>query len=164
MRFVPLSSKSIHSRLKAIAIAEHVSYGDQVYEEILSSCKGDMRRAVTLLQSCVNFHGNGGNVTPAALEEISGGVPRRLMNTLWSAVELKDFDKMTNAVDGMMLEGFPALACLVKIHDDVLASDVMSDAHKAAVCEAIAHTDKNLADGADDFLQLHNVCTRLLRL
>ena len=99
-----------------------------------------------------------------ALEEISGGVPTRLINALWTAVKKKDFDTMVTAVDNIVLEGFPALACLIKIHDDVLADSAMSDAHKAAVCEVIAQADKNLADGADDHLQLHDVSARIHHL
>lgn len=164
MRFAPLDAESMRDRLNVIATAENVTYREEVYKMILHCSKGDMRRAVTLLQSCVNFYGGGGGVMANALEEISGGVPTRLINALWTAVKKKDFDTMVTAVDNIMLEGFPALACLIKIHDDVLADSAMSDAHKAAVCEVIAQADKNLADGADDHLQLHDVSARILHL
>ena len=62
------------------------------------------------------------------------------------------------------LEGFPALACLMQIHDDVLADDTISDLHKAVFCEAMAQTDKELADGADDLLQLYSTCAHFFRL
>jgi len=186
MRFAPLDAESMRDRLNVIATAENVTYREEVYKMILHCSKGDMRRAVTLLQSCVNFYGGGGGVMANALEEISGGVPTRLINALWTAVKKKDFDTMVTAVDNIMcvsvrllllfstpirkaikyarLEGFPALACLIKIHDDVLADSAMSDAHKAAVCEVIAQADKNLADGADDHLQLHDISARILHL
>lgn len=186
MRFAPLDAESMRDRLNVIATAENVTYREEVYKMILHCSKGDMRRAVTLLQSCVNFYGGGGGVMANALEEISGGVPTRLINALWTAVKKKDFDTMVTAVDNIVcvsvrllllfstpirkaikyarLEGFPALACLIKIHDDVLADSAMSDAHKAAVCEAIAQADKNLADGADDHLQLHDISARILHL
>ena len=61
-----------------------------------------MRRAVTLLQSCVNFYGANGQITPNALEEISGEVPGKLMGALWDAVKKKDFDNMTKAIDNIM--------------------------------------------------------------
>ena len=101
MRFVPLDSKSMHNRLKAIASAEHVTYREEVYDQILKCCKGDMRRAVTLLQSCVNFRGDRESVLDT-LEEISGGVPGRITSALWSAVRKNDFDMMISAVDSMM--------------------------------------------------------------
>lgn len=50
----------------------------------------------------------------------------------------------------------------MKVHDDVLGDDKIADAHKAVICEAIAMADKNLADGANDHLQLHDVAAKLL--
>jgi replication factor C subunit 2/4 len=162
MRFVSLDTKSMQGRLNMIAKAENVTYKMEVYDKILDCSKGDMRRAVTLLQSCVNFYGADGQITPNALEEISGEVPVKLMDALWEAVEKKDFDSLTNAIDNIMLQGFPALACLTKVHDDVLDNERITDAHKAIICEAIAAANKNLADGADGHLQLQAVSTKLL--
>jgi replication factor C subunit 2/4 len=102
MRFVPLDNKSMQERLDAITRAENVTYKAEVYDKILDCSKGDMRRAVTLLQSCVNFYGTTGQVTPSALEEISGEVPVKLIDSLWKAIKKGDFDNMTTVIDNIM--------------------------------------------------------------
>jgi len=152
----------MQERLDVIAKAENITYKTEVYDKILDCSKGDMRRAVTLLQSCVNFYGSNGQIPSNALEEISGEVPVHLVAALWEAVKKKDFDTTTNVIDNIMLQGFPALTCLTKVHDDILDNDKIADAHKASICEAIASADKSLADGADDHLQLQAASTKLL--
>jgi len=103
MRFVSLDTKPMQERLNVIAKAENVTYKTEVYDKILDCSKGDMRRAVTLLQACVNFYGINGQVVPSALDEISGKVPVQLMDALWEAIKKKDFDILTNAIDKIML-------------------------------------------------------------
>lgn len=102
MRFVPLDTKSMQERLDVIAKAENITYKTEVYDKILDCSKGDMRRAVTLLQSCVNFYGSNGQIPSNALEEISGEVPVHLVAALWEAVKKKDFDTTTNVIDNIM--------------------------------------------------------------
>jgi len=161
MRFTMLDPNSMRAQLKKIAASEAVDYDDGVYEKILDFAQGDMRRAVTLLQSCLQFYGKK-SVSPEALEEVSGDVPKHLMEALWAAVEARNFTGMTTAVDNMMLEGLPALSCLQKIHDDIIENPRLSDAWKAQTLEALALVDKNLADGADHHLALHSFCSTLI--
>lgn len=161
-RFSPLETVAARARLDHIAAAENLNYPNDVFEKILECADGDMRRAVNLLQSCHNFYGssaNGGSgrVTPDALVEISGQVPPRLVATLKSAIDRNSFQELTTAVDDTILEGYPALAVISALSDDVIKDPNLKDHQKAAIAEKIAQADKALADGADDSLQLHDV-------
>lgn len=153
----------MRDRLDFIARAENIKYPDEVYEKILQVAAGDMRRAVTLLQSCVNFYGASGNVTPEALLEVSGQIPDHFVNELWQAIMAQDFARVAVAVDTLILEGYPALAIITKLHDDIVDSDRYSDSQKASVVERIAEADKCLTDGADDSLQLHDVVATIMQ-
>ncbi|KAJ8599030.1 hypothetical protein CTAYLR_007666 [Chrysophaeum taylorii] len=162
-RFSPLDTTAMRERLDFIAREENVSYSDDVFHTILEYSDGDMRRAVTLLQSCVNFYGASGSVTPDALLEVSGQIPPPLISHLWDAIGAHDFNLAAVAVENLMLEGYPALAIITKLHDDVIHNDKFSDPQKARIVERIAEADKCLADGADDGLQLHDVVATIMR-
>jgi len=157
MRFAVLDSKSMQAQLKKIAAAENVVYEERVYNQVLEYSQGDMRRAVTLFQSCVNLHGNQ-HVATSDLEEISDCASARMMQPLWSAIEAKDSDALSCGIDNMMLEGLSAHCVLRYIHDHIVNNTQVRDAQKAVICEALARAVSNLHDGADDQLQLHTAC------
>ena len=161
-RFSPLGDAAMMGRLEYISREEQVQYKPEVYSTILECAKGDMRKAVTLLQSCVNFYGAKGDVTPDALLEISGEVPKAFITALWVAIKARAFDQLLEACDALLLEGYPTLATLKKLHDDVIQDDAISDENKAKITEHIAIADKNLADGADDALQLQATLTVIM--
>lgn len=162
-RFAPLDTSAMRGRLDMIANAENLQYSDDVYDKILECSKGDMRRAVNLLQSCHNFYGSNNHVTPDALFEISGQIPKRFIDDIWAAIHAHSFPQLQLAIDNVMLNGYPALAVILHLHDDIVSSSI-PDHHKAAVIDRIAQADKALCDGADDSLQLHDVLATLLRL
>lgn len=161
-RFAPLKVEAMRERLDFVAKEEKVQYSDEVYDKILQCSDGDMRRAVTLLQSCVNFYGATGNVTPDALLQLSGELPAPLIDQLWAGIRKNDFNAVAKVVNDIMLEGYPALTVILKLHDDIVKTDLYSDKQKATIVERIAHADKCLADGADDSLQLHDVVATIM--
>lgn len=162
MRFTMLDAKSMQTQLKKIAAAETLTYEECVYDKILEYSQGDMRRAVTLLQSCVNFHGKR-NLVASDLEEMSGDIPVQMMRSLWSAVESKDSNALTLAANDIMLEGISAHRALVQIHDHVTVACLFPDAKTAVICESLAAAESNLQAGADDKLQLQSTCSSIVQ-
>lgn len=58
-RFKPLNQSFILERLQAISKAETVLVSEEVLNALVKECGGDMRRAITALQSCANLKGKG---------------------------------------------------------------------------------------------------------
>jgi hypothetical protein len=112
---------------------------------------------------CANYYGKDGAVDAAALDEVSGEVPPRLIADLWAAIRSKSFERTTAIIETIMLEGFPALATIRRLHDDIVDDENIPDASKADIAEYIARADKNLADSADDALQLQDVVAHILQ-
>ena len=157
LRFSPLGRDAMQKRLLDIASAQDVNYSTEIYDQILDRSGGDMRRAVTLLQSCHTFYGD---KTPN-VEELSGGVPASLIEPLWQAVKANNLTEMSRLIDALTLEGYSAATCFSEMHDIVLKDQAVTDAQKAQFFEAVANADKCLADGANDHLQLQTVCAVL---
>lgn len=65
----------------------------------------------------------------------------------------------------MIAEGYPAQQVLLQLQAAVVpgAAGVaphnvqLTDKQRAAICELLAESDKDLIDGADEFLQLLNI-------
>ncbi|CAN0212701.1 unnamed protein product, partial [Ectocarpus sp. 13 AM-2016] len=101
-------------------------------------------------------------VTPESIVEISGEVPERVFDELWSAVtsrpQFGHFEAVTDAVSAFVGEGYPVGKVLSEIQNRVVRSSEVVDADKALVCLRLLETDRCLNDGADEELQLLDVC------
>lgn len=169
------------ARLTTIAHAEqcHFSSDDkdkvkeqEVLEEILDLACGDMRRAVTTLQSVHTLSGGTlvgkrGVIQKDSIAEMAGLPPASIIDSLLSLLQDKSssFDDMESMVRDVLLDGFAAQhilnAMLKKVI--VLGSEKCSEIHKAEITIKIAEVEKNLIDGADEMLQLITVCSLMLR-
>ena len=125
--FSPLGSDAMQKRLLDIASAQSVNCdATEIYDQILDRSGGDMRRAVTLLQSCHTFYGD---KTPN-VEEL-WGVPASLIEPLLDRRQGEQFDG-NGPVDRFLdLEGYSAATCFSELHDIVLKDEAVTDAQKA---------------------------------
>ena len=84
-RFKALPPKNIRARLRKISDLENVKVSDETLDLLLSKTKGDLRRAITLLQSTSSLNEN---KTPdernsgESLETMSLVVPTKFLEVL----------------------------------------------------------------------------------
>jgi replication factor C subunit 2/4 len=84
-RFKPLDSSAARLRLEHIAQAEQVSVNQDVISALVSTSSGDLRRAVTYLQSAARLSAATEPPTairPQDIQEIAGVVPDAIVRTL----------------------------------------------------------------------------------
>ena len=91
--------------------------------------------------------------------QVDGAVADALM----AAVRGKSFDDMHKAVSDTVADGHSVLQVLALLQRAVLADGDMDEAHAAEIAVRLAKAEKNLIDGADEFLQLLDVCSHAQR-
>ncbi len=116
-RFRPLSKEVMQSRLLTIAKDEDAHVSEEMMSAILTIADGDMRKAVTTLQSAHQFYGKGEVITPDAIREMSGGVPDAVVEGLWTAVRSQAFDNLRASCTEVELAGYPTMAVLQRLFD-----------------------------------------------
>lgn len=162
-RFASLPAVSMKARLQAIAAAEECSESEMdLLDDILDQAEGDMRRAVTTLQSVHSLAAGGEVVTRDSLAEIAGLPPPAVVqDLLWKQAleQSKSFSDMQHAVEELCLEGYAAKFLLLGLLPQVSSSTVLSERHKAELALRMAQAEKNMVEGADEFLQLMTVCS-----
>jgi len=163
-RFKPVPTEVLSERLKTIASNEGVKIKDDALDALLNVTEGDMRQAITTLQSASRLKGavegeeeEDAFVTEADVFEITGVVPPNLVAKLLNACASDSYDKLDDVVQDVIREGYSAGQVLIHLHDHVVVSDEMSDKQKSIILESVAVADKCLADGADEYLQLMSV-------
>ena len=113
---------------------------------------GDMRKAITTLQSAVRLQGS--PVQPAAVFDVAGAVPEAAAAGLLAAARSGSFARIQQAVTDLIAAGYPAQEILLQLQAALLADAVASDAAKGRILNQLAEADKCLVAGADEFLQL----------
>ena len=132
-RFTPLDPASSSARLTYIAEAEHIDVPPAVIDTLISTSSGDLRRAITYLQSAARLSSSTNPPTPitsADIQEIAGVVPDAVINNLASVIgiesdnpmdidgtqkEQSSFEPIKNQVKAVIREGFSAAQILSQV-------------------------------------------------
>ncbi|GAA5978550.1 hypothetical protein JCM10908_004400 [Rhodotorula pacifica] len=186
-RFKPLDTGSTASRLKEICLAEKVDCPDEALEALIKTSDGDLRRAITYLQSAARLHAATNEpITAISVQEIGGVVPDPVMRELARALGVRDdeeggdvemngaggggggkggsrFERVRKAVEKVIREGYSSVQVLSQLHDLVILDPLVHARAKASVALDLGLADKALTDGADEELQLLNCCARIER-
>jgi len=164
-RFKPLPSAILLTRLRSICDAENVQCTDEVLSTLMEICEGDMRRAVTLLQSVHRLSAHQTTaVTSRDVEEIAGVVNEAWLNKVYNVATRRDgatFSKMQDLVEQLCQEGFSAAQLFSQLLDRIVVDDDLTDVQKSKICEKLAICDHRLMEGANEFLQILDLCSSI---
>ncbi|SCV66979.1 BQ2448_5625 [Microbotryum intermedium] len=182
-RFKPLDTSSTELRLRSICEAEAIECPDEALEALIKTSDGDLRRAITYLQSASRLHGASQTpLTSLSVQEIGGVVPDAVMRELGQALGVTfDEDAMDveaayqanhskgtsafgivqKAVEKVTREGYSATQVLSQLHDLVILNALVDPKAKAKIAIVLGETDKCLTDGADEELQLLSCAARI---
>lgn len=161
-RFKPIIEAVLKERLEAICKAEVVSCEEKALREIIKISEGDMRKAITLLQSLARLRGSE-EIVLSDTVDISGVVPEDVIDNLIRVCHSDSYDKLDNTIQELMAEGHSAVQLLLQLHDKFVEVDELGDNQKSVIFEKIAVVDKCLMDGADEYLQMMALCTVIMQ-
>jgi replication factor C subunit 2/4 len=156
-RFKPLPRQPMIERLNFICQAEGVEADEDAKNALLEASNGDMRRAITLLQCAAQF--NALKIDRSIVVEVSGALPVDALSSVWNAISVGPFDAIIDAVKNVLANGYSTTMLLTQFHDLILNSVDMHDSIKSTMLLELAKADRLLVDGADETLQLLNICS-----
>mmetsp|Transcript_20114 Transcript_20114/g.42108 ORF Transcript_20114/g.42108 Transcript_20114/m.42108 type:complete len:363 (+) Transcript_20114:69-1157(+) len=161
-RFQSLPEDAMRKRLRVICGGEKIMVEDDVIDKVISLSEGDMRSAVTTLQSCYNLTA-GGNVSVKDVEEMTGKCPVDKVRGMYEQCKKKNFEGMQNEVEDLVCSGYPGVEILKSLSTLIVSDPTLNDASKGRVCVKIGRSDKALIEGADETLQILNVGSEIIK-
>lgn len=161
-RFKPLHREIMTNRINFICEKEGVQLDEGAMQALSMASGGDLRRAITTLQSAVRLVGS--KVDRATILDVSGQIPPEVVERLLAACKSPRFQDVQREVTDAVAEGFAAQQLLLQLQAALLADRSMSDLTKAGAAEVMAVADKCLVDGADEMLQLMNVACQVQKV
>jgi len=163
-RFKPLSNDILVKRLKFIADQEAVQVSSEAVEALIETSEGDLRRAITALQSSARLKNpDRPEVSHQDVCEVAGVVPQKWIEGLFEACSKNSFPAIQSFVDKLTCEGFSGSQLINQVHDKVIASERLSDSQKSVICETLAVNESRLLDGANEYLQVMDLCSVMMK-
>lgn len=175
-RFKALEKNAVITRLKYICKNEDIAMPDDAVATVFDLSEGDLRRAITILQSASRMFGK--KITVNHVVEIAGvssaqwwarfsntflkTISESIIEEFFKACCSNNFSKLQANVTSIVQGGHSAVQLLSQLHDFVIlktenkedSAVKVTDLHKAHICIKLAQAEKCLLDGADEYLQL----------
>ena len=159
-RFKPLEEETMAARLQYISTQEGLEIDGDAFAMCSKHSGGDMRKAITLLQSAARL--SGGKVSGATIVEVAGYIPDDKIKMLYDLCLQGKFDEAQNHMEDILRDGFSALKILDQFSDFILDADC-PDVVKAEIFIKMGEADRHLAQGADEGLQLATVVSEAIK-
>ncbi|KAF7816827.1 replication factor C subunit 2 [Senna tora] len=160
-RFKPLSEEIMSSRILYICKEEGLNLDSEALSTLSSISQGDLRRAITYLQSAARLFGS--SISSKDLISVSGVIPEEVVQALLAACKSGNFDLANKEVNNFIAEGYPVSQMLIQLFEAIVETDDISDEQKARISKKLGEADKCLVDGADEYLQLLDVASNTIR-
>lgn len=160
-RFKPLADEILTSRLQLICEAEKVQCDTDTLSSLVTTSGGDLRKAITTLQSAVRLCPLG-DFNADIIDQVTGIVPSGDIDDLVKCCEQGVYDRVDAAVDNFILNGHGASQVLQQLFERVVSTDSLSDVEKSRVLEQLGSCECRLLDGADEYLQLLDASCHLM--
>lgn len=164
-RFKPLASEKIIERLQHICREENVQIDSDVFDVIVEISDGDMRRAITTLQSCFRLKTGSGKITNNDIFEISGLVPQEYLMNYLSVCQKGDYSKLEEYVQNIQYEAYSIAQFFDQFNDYVVTSGALTSPQKAAICDKLGECCFRMQEGGSEYLQIMDLgCTLIQTL
>uniref|UniRef100_A0A0D6R900 AAA+ ATPase domain-containing protein n=1 Tax=Araucaria cunninghamii TaxID=56994 RepID=A0A0D6R900_ARACU len=160
-RFKPLVEDIMTNRILHICKEEGLHLDSDALRTLGSVSEGDLRRAITCLQSAARLYGS--SISSNNIISVSGIIPIQVVQSLFQACKTGQFDMAQKEVTDIVAEGHPASQIFSQLYDLVVQATDISDETKARISQRLAEADKCLIDGADEYLQLLDVASNAMR-
>ncbi|KAG6671826.1 hypothetical protein I3842_16G024100 [Carya illinoinensis] len=139
-RFKPLSEEIMSSRILHICKEERLNLDAEALSTLSSISQGDLRRAITYLQSAVRLFGS--SISSKDLISVSGVIPQEIVKAFIVTCKSGNFDVANKEVNDIIAEGYPVSQMLYQLLEVVVEADDVSDEQKARICKKLAEADK----------------------
>jgi replication factor C subunit 2/4 len=149
-RFKPIDNVEIINKLKYICNQENFICSDNLLNKIIDICRGDLRKAINLLQKCNNVYGS--EINEELLDELSGIIPQNIFNNFMEDILNKNIKQVDLLINKLFLEGYSMVNQIIIFHNYILKLDIPSEKKANILCK-LAEIDQNLIKGCDEYIQ-----------
>lgn len=159
-RFVSLGEEKIIERLKFICGQENLKIDDDALKSIVDISAGDLRKAITTLQSCYRLKSGTGStlegnlITLKDITEMSGIIPEHYLTEFLTVCRSRKYAKLENFVQEFMYEAYSISQFFDQLSDIIIADDAITNDQKALMFDKLGESSFRLMNGGSEFIQI----------
>jgi replication factor C subunit 2/4 len=152
-RFKPIEPIYIIEKLSRICDGENLNCSNKILNKIVEISRGDLRKAINLLQKCANSFGD--EINEELLDEISGILPKTKFQLLIDNIWTKNTSNVNYLISEYISQGYSMVNQILLFHNFIVGSNISSE-QKAKILYKLAEIDQNLINGCDEYIQFLN--------
>ncbi|KAG5657171.1 hypothetical protein KAF25_001760 [Fusarium avenaceum] len=179
-RFKSLDQSNAKKRLEEIAEKEGVPLEDGAVDALIKCSEGDLRKAITYLQSAARLVGASTEketdgegamdvdkqaVTVKIVEDIAGVIPTSTIDDLVKAIRPKSsgssFQGISDVIEKLVADGWSAGQVVGQLYQALTYDETIPDVQKNKIVLVFSEIDKRLVDGADEHLSILDLSVRI---
>ncbi|PSS27801.1 hypothetical protein M430DRAFT_112948 [Amorphotheca resinae ATCC 22711] len=178
-RFKSLDQGNAKKRVEEIAENEGVKLEDGAADALIRCSEGDLRKAITFLQSAARLVGavkpkededamdldDTKPVTVKSVEDIAGVIPEKTIEGLVKAMQPRSkglvYEAVAKVVTDMVADGWSATQVVTQLYQSIIYNEAIPDIQKNKITLIFSETDKRLVDGSDEHLTVLDLALRI---
>ncbi|CAL3963989.1 hypothetical protein PZA11_001458 [Diplocarpon coronariae] len=186
-RFKSLDVGNAKKRVEEIAEKEGVSLEEGAADTLIRCSEGDLRKAITFLQSAARLVGavavkdaekeveadedsmnvdkEKKTVTIKSVEDIAGVIPDKTIEKLVKAMQPKSkglvYEAVSMVVTDMVADGWSATQVVTQLFQAIIYNEATPDIQKNKITLIFSEADKRLVDGSDEHLTILDLALRI---
>ncbi|KAF7906251.1 hypothetical protein EAF00_000530 [Botryotinia globosa] len=181
-RFKSLDKGNAVVRVREIADKEGVRLEEGAVEALIKCSEGDLRKAITYLQSAARLVGavspdgeerhnadkmdvDEKTVTVSSVEDIAGVIPDDTIEKLVKAMQPRSrgvvYEAVSKVVVDMVADGWSGTQVVSQLYQTIINSELIADSHKNKIVALFSEADKRHVDGADEHLTILDLSLRI---
>ncbi|CAO3589224.1 unnamed protein product [Absidia cylindrospora] len=150
-RFSPLELDQVDQRLTTIVDAEQVNLTDNGKKALLRLSKGDMRRALNILQAC---HAGYDRVDEAAIYNCTGNPQPEHIESILNSMLKDEYTTAYQKIERLKSEnGYALQDIITDVYEKIQQAELPSETEISMVVN-MADIEYRLGEGADEKIQL----------
>lgn len=168
-RFIPLGEEKIIERLKFICEEEKLKIENDALKSIVDISGGDMRKAITTLQSCYRLKCGTDSllqddlITLKDILEMSGIIPEHYLLKFIDICKAKNYSNLEHFVRDFMYEAYSISQFFDQINDLIVSDDSITNGQKSIIFDKLGEASFRLLNGGSEYIQLMNFgCATIL--
>ncbi|ODQ77101.1 hypothetical protein BABINDRAFT_67980 [Babjeviella inositovora NRRL Y-12698] len=158
-RFSPLSEDAIHERVKNVVIREHLSIQDDALHALLKLSKGDMRKALNVLQACkaaslsLDSNEKDEEITAEMIYECIGAPHPQDIETVLSSIMKDDWSTAYMILTKIKQMKGLALVDLLQGFVELLDGVELQPKTRIGILKGLAEIEYGISKGGDEKIQ-----------
>jgi replication factor C subunit 2/4 len=163
-RYKPIENNIMLSKLTNIMKKEKFMLDNEILDKVLELAKGDIRSGIITLQSLKYIYDyktiQHMSVTLEDIYETTNYIRPNIIENIWHELSRPDTNILTvqRIASDIIKQCFPLNIVLDKLINIIIRDKLLPDKIKGQIAQIISDTEKKLLDGANEYIQIFNVC------